>query len=210
MAVEIDQTINLNALPWRTSRFRQPGFSFSRSGDGKVYAEAFPNPLWEASLLSSQVSKRSGTITYQRWIAILETLRNDAVGISMYDVEHQAPSLPFTATALTVGTINSDRSGFTLAGTGLTSADRLGAGDFLEVTVDTSTGERYLHKIRRDWTYGATTEISLVPKVNTAISNGDTVVVRRPRGNFLITEIATPDGNLVTEGRIGLTLVGAI
>ena len=206
----IDTSLNLNQIPWTRSDFRLPGYSFSRSGDGKVYTEAFRNPLWNAELFSSNMSKLAKPISYQRWVAILQRLRNEAIGFPLYDVEHQAPSLPFAATGLTINAINSDRSGFTLSGTNLTSADRLGAGDFIEITVDASTGERYLFINRTDWTYSTTNEITVTPALNTAISDGDAVVVEKPRGNFQIESMATSAGANVNEGRISLTLIGAL
>ena len=208
----IDPNINMNAIPWRRTELRlEDPVEVSRSGDGKVYAAARPNPRWAGTLLTAHLSKLGTAQEYQRWQRTLERLRNEVIGFAMYSDEQSKPSVPFAATALTIGTIRSDRKGFTLLGTDLSAADGLRAGDLVEILVNAANSERYLHIVASDYTYSASNDLMLSPALNLAEVAGSTVIVERPRGNFIITDL-TPvtDTSVPNVGSLSVELVSAL
>ena len=103
---------------------------------------------------------------------------------------------------------------FTISGAGFNAGQKLMYGDFVEILVNATTGERFLHRVAQDWVYDASTVNSNFLRVRPGLwareEAGARVKFTNPSCNAVIVEAGIVQDPISKIGRFVADMKQAI
>ena len=150
--------IDITTFGWENSYFTlDQGVESSLTNYGGVsFHKVRGSGTWQIRYESYDWSEVDNT--NRRNFNRMDDIRAYCYGVPVYPLDQANPVEGAVNDAgLTIGAVSPNRDGFTIAGSGFNTGQKLMYGDFVEIIREGTTNERFLHRVAQDWVYDAST-----------------------------------------------------